>query len=201
MQLLFVSDGPRDAATIPEIVRTILNTLINVEFVEWKRIQLARGSGYRRKLRFALLRARDHSLDGVVATVDRDTAEARARLLALSTAREEDRNDPGVSPMPAAIGEAVPNTDAWLLDDAKALRTVLCFVSDTPLPSVRQGDPKFAIDELINESTRTDDMMYLLAEIARNIVPDRCNHSDKTGFEEFLKDVRDELLPLVTNSS
>jgi hypothetical protein len=199
MRLLFVADGQRDRVTIPRIVERILNTAVDVEFREWKRLKMRQGGGYKRKLRFALLLARDQELNGVVATVDSDNAKPRQRLAELRSGRDEDRNKP-IKPMPAALGEAVPHLEAWLLDDPKAIKQVLQFASDKVIPDVRQPNPKTSLDALMADSARTEEPMELLAEIACNIDIRRCNHSAETGFDEFVQDVRDELEPVASVS-
>lgn len=195
MRLLFVADGPRDHATIPEIVRRILNSGVEVAFREWKQIPLTRGGGYKRRLQFVLLQARDQELDGVVATVDSDRDKPKHRLSTLRAAREQDRQSLRVSPIPVALGEAVPHLEAWLLDDPKAIRTVLKFSGNRHVANVLQSDPKASLNELICESERTDELLIILKEIAVAVDVSRCSHAGDTGLDEFVQDLRIELGP------
>ncbi|MEX2169818.1 MAG: hypothetical protein WD851_10945 [Pirellulales bacterium] len=201
MRLLFVADGPRDCATVPELVQAIVKAPIAPVFREWKKLRLSRGSGYQRKLQFALLQARELELAGVVATIDSDKSPAGDGLMKLRSARDQDRKSTRVAQIPAAVGEAIPHLEAWLLDDPKAVREALHFPSDKLIPPVSKTEPKNTLNVLIDESARSEGMMDLLAEIARCIDKGRCNHSDKTGFESFVQDVRAELEPLVSIAS
>ncbi len=199
MHLLFVADGPRDEVTIPRLVERILNTSIESSFQPWKGVRLNQGSGYRRKLRFALAQARDQELDGVVATVDSDRVTPKKRLKELCLGRDEDRKNPSASPMPTAVGEAVPHLEAWLLDDPVSVRNALGLPRDGDIPDVAQGDPKTALNCLIDESESSDRPTQLLSAIACELDSERCNHSSDTGFKDFVHDVRAELEPLLSD--
>lgn len=199
MHLLFVADGPRDEATIPRLVERILSTSIESSFRPWKGVRLNQGSGYRRKLRFVLAQARDQELDGVVATVDSDRDATKKRLKELCLGRDEDRQNPSVSPMPTAVGEAVPHLEAWLLDDPVSVRNALGLSKDNDIPNVAQGDPKTALNRLIDESESSDRPAQLLSAIACGLDCDRCNHSSDTGFKDFVYDVRAELEPQLSD--
>src|SRR3989442_15640337 len=91
--LLFVADGPRDAAMLPQLVEKILGVEIQAGFAwTWAGIRL-RGGGYDRKLGFAMRDAVDRGLSGVVATVDRDLAPTGNRWRALEEGRAKERSD------------------------------------------------------------------------------------------------------------
>jgi hypothetical protein len=79
IRLLFVGDGERDAATNPHLVSTIIGAPVAPATTGWPRLSRA-GSGYDRKLLFAIRTARHTGLDGVVATVDRDKSRRWDRL-------------------------------------------------------------------------------------------------------------------------
>jgi hypothetical protein len=200
MKLLFIADGQRDNVTVPKLVQHILGVTFEIAFQEWKRIRLARGSGYKRKLLFALFQARDAAYDGVVATIDSDNSAPGDRLRTLQSAREADRGNAELEPLPAAIGEAVPHLEAWLLDDQKAVRNVLKYSGDASIPNVRNCNPKSTLHELMLNSDRVEDAMTLLLEIAEVVEIERCLHSADTGFCDFVADVRAELGPLAESA-
>jgi hypothetical protein len=199
IRLLFVGDGPRDKASLPPLVSTILANEVECEFRAWKEIRQHRGRGYHRKLLYALALARDSRMPGVVAVVDADTQPIRQRLRELQDARKKDRaSNP---PLPTSLGEARPNVDAWLLDDATAVREVLDLSSDAEIPSVRSvRDPKDSLNEVITQARRAGasverDLSTLpfLSKIAIRVSPQRCANAKTTGFEAFQKDIVEEL--------
>jgi hypothetical protein len=198
IRLLFVGDGERDAATNPHLVSTIITAAVQPTSSPWARLNRA-GHGYDRKLLFAIRQARAHRLDGVVASVDRDTSRHRDRLRELEAARTRDRE--AHPPLPAALGCADPHAEAWLLDDPVAVRCALRLAGDTPIPTVRQVDsPKTEIDRLQRASSRCDELPRdVLVDIARELSIDRCQHARETGFAHFVDDVRAEIGPLARN--
>ena len=101
-------------------------------------------------------------------------------------------------PFPTALGEAVPNGDAWLLDDPLAICDALQLDRDTAIPVVTKvRDPKPELDGIIAQSSRAgEDLLQVLATIAGLVRPKRCRHASDTGFEAFVKDVIAELSPL-----
>jgi hypothetical protein len=133
-RLLFVGDGERDAVTNPHLVATIIGTAVLPDTIPWPRLNQA-GSGYSRKLLFAIRKARDERLEGVVATVDRDRSRGKDRLRELEAARTRDRET--YAPLPTALGAAEPHAEAWLLDDPVAVQTVLGLAIDIRIPTVR----------------------------------------------------------------
>jgi hypothetical protein len=204
IRLLFVGDGPRDEASLPPLVGTILNTKIDNEsgFRAWKSIRVG---GYPKKLLFAIRIVRDRRLPGLVAVVDSDRQPARHRLRELIAARKKDRES--TAPVPTALGEARPNVDAWLLDDATAVRDALQLSGNVPIPPVdKTPDPKAALNELIshsldmelqlNRDTSASHTLPLLSEIAAQIAPNRCKRAKATGFHAFEQDVLTEFATL-----
>ncbi len=204
IRLLFVGDGPRDEASLPPLVGTILNTKIDngSEFRAWKSIRVG---GYTKKLLFAIRIVRDRRLPGLVAVVDSDRQPARHRLRELQDARKKDRaSNP---PFPTALGEARPNVDVWLLDDATAVRDALQLSGNVSIPRVdNTPDPKAALNELISHSldmklqlnggTSASHTLPLLAKIAAQITPNRCKRAKATGFHAFEQDVLREFAML-----
>lgn len=196
IRLLFVGDGPRDEAAVPELVRTLLGTQISAEFEPWARLNV-RGKGYERRLRYATRQARDRRVSGLVATVDRDLASRRQRLKELVDGRDAERQTP--TPLvPTALGEANPHLEAWLLDDQVAVRRTLRLDGDHPLPNVRSvSSPKAELDDLHSRCSRCDEeRLAILAEMAASVDHARCAHSGETGFKSFVEEVRTELGPL-----
>ena len=202
IRLLFVGDGKRDAAAVPRLVGGILGVEITGENLSWKEIRLQPKSapralrGYARKLMYAIRAARSRRLDGVVATVDTDTAKPRSRLAKLQEGRDLDREK--APRLPTALGEANPHGEAWLLDDPVAVRKALELPGDVRIPTVGgTDDPKKALNKLMDQSPREigsgNRIQELLGAIAANVIPNRCAHAQKTGFDAFTKDVGDEL--------
>lgn len=195
MHLLFVGDGRRDAVTVPRLVERILGARIRESTRPWARLHGA-GRGYGRKLRYAFLQARDLNVDGLVATVDRDTDKPRRRLGVLRDARM-DEQERGTA-LPTALGEAVPHGEAWLLDDAVAVREGLTLSPDHAIPSVKKAkNPKAALTKLLWESPRSHHPPRdVLRDIAEAVDPARCKNGKSTGFDAFVRDVQTELKPL-----
>ena len=194
IKLLFVADGPLDGVTVPRLVEGILHLRVREEMVGWARLHQTRaGRGYGRKLRFAIRQARDGRLDGVVATVDADRDRRGSRLQELCCAREEDRAS---SPhLPVALGQAKPHLDAWLLDDAVAVRGALGVAKDLRIPTVRQEkSPKETLKNLLSQSPRSGERpLEVWPDIAQRLEPPRCQHANETGFAKFIDEVRTEL--------
>jgi hypothetical protein len=199
IRLLFVGDGERDAATNPHLVKRLISSPIEPFAAPWPRLHQA-GRGFDRKLLFALRGAREQGLDGVVATVDQDRSRGKERLRSLEAARTKDRE--AAAPMPTALGCADPHAEAWLLDDAVAVREALRLERDTPIPTVRKvQSPKNEIAALHARSPRNSDpIRAILVEIARKLDPDRCQHARETGFAHFTKEVKTEIAPLARSS-
>ena len=195
IRLLFVGDGERDAATNPHLVTVITGAQVDPTTRPWARLNEA-GRGYDRKLLFAIAQARQDGLDGVVATVDRDSSPARDRLHDLQAGRTRDREKH--VPLPTALGVADPHAEAWLLDDPVAVRTALRLPADVPIATVRDvRSPKNEIGRLHRTSPRCDESIRaMLIEIAQVLSIDRCQHRRETGFSHFVEDVGDEIGPL-----
>ena len=197
MRLLFVADGPLDGVTVPRLVERILQVAVEAETVGWARLhQRGSGSGYGRKLRFAIRQARDGHQEGVVATVDVDRERRGRRLQELRTARAEDR---ATSPhLAVALGEAYPELEAWLLDDPAAVRQAMGLEKNQPVPTVRKAkDPKDTLEHLLSQSPRSSERpLHVWPNIAQLLEPPRCRHAKETGFADFQDDVRSELGPL-----
>jgi hypothetical protein len=146
-----------------------------------------------RKLLFAIKEARQEEMSGVVATVDHDTGQEK-RLQRLRKARDRDReNNP---PFPTALGEPKPHLEAWLLDDASAVREALGLQKDHVVPNpVKVHSPKDALHALFGASPAEKDgtlEMDVLPKIAERIDLKRCPHQKETAFQAFIKDVHAE---------
>lgn len=197
IHLYFVGDGPRDEATLPRLVERILEAEVTPSFPMQQSFRFHGSRGYRGQVRFAIRAARDANASGVVMCVDADKAPKRQRLRELHAGREADRAS--APPFPTALGEAVPHGEAWLLDDPVAVKRALQLAADVEIPTVRQTkDPKGALQALIEQSEiDADELLLILAGIARELHPSRCRHDNETGFNKFANEVRRELGPLV----
>lgn len=196
IRLLFVGDGERDAVTNPHLVKVITGADVEGDHRAWKELRLA-GGGNGRKLKFAIRQARDAKMDGVVACVDQDKSPAGERLRDLVNARKEDREKEVV--LPTALGCANPHAEAWLLDDAVAVRAVLQLDNMIAIPTIRRVDsPKEELHRLQVQSPRAGDLRRaILGEIAQALVPKRCQHVKQTGFAAFVDEIKHEIGPLV----
>ncbi len=198
IQLHFVGDGPRDGATLPRLVERILGAQVDGPFKEWRHVRLHGKSGYAGKMKFVIRAARDDGASGLVAAVDSDKDPQRRRLRDLIAGRDADRVS--APPFSAALGEAVPHADAWLLDDPAAIRLALQLSADVEIQTVRQTkNAKATLQSLIEQSEiETEGLLVILAAIARAIDPSRCQHAKETGFNKFAEEIRRELGLLVS---
>ena len=114
---MFVSDGPRDEASLPGLVQNILRQTVAAEFSAWAHLRNP-GKGFDRKLRFATALTRSKKLSGLVAVADRDDDHKNLRRKSLEASREQLRREGEI--LPIAVGVADPHVDVWLLDDATA---------------------------------------------------------------------------------
>lgn len=190
MKLLFVADGPRDAASLPGLVRNILEHDVQSEYSRWAHLRDG-GKRYDRKLKFAASQARSRGLNGLVAVADQDKTSRNERRNALMEARQN-LADEGY-PLPVAVGVANPHVDAWLLDDAAAVRTGLNLPVESAIPSAgKMKYPKDNLDELIQQSD-FEEVSKALESISAQVQEARCQNADKTGFRDFATDCRREL--------
>ena len=196
MKLMYVSDGPRDEATLPGLVATILGgELPPHEFSEWARVRHPNreemaSRGYERKLQFAVQLASSKGCQGVVAVADRDRdsrGERKKALLSTKHKLTESGHQTHV-----AIGVADPHVDVWLLDDPKAVREALGFAPDHELNSVHKvKSPKdYLNNEISNSPLPVENISEPLRRIASYVQLSRCNHAATTGFQEFVDSCR-----------
>ena len=91
--------------------------------------------------------AKDAGLAGLVATVDTDTDHSWQKLKDLEEAREQERSK--LPPFPTVLAQADPHGEAWLLDDAMAVRLAFGFPGNAHIVNVRQTkDPKEELEAL-----------------------------------------------------
>jgi hypothetical protein len=184
IRMLLISDGPRDEAVIPPLAERILNAPVKAEFKAWKDLHL--GKGYGRKLKFAVRSAVSNRVKLLVATIDSDKHPTGDGLREMERVVSTDPNCQGL--VYVALGEATPHAEAWLLDDADAVRSVLRLDQSMKVPTVRQVDyPKDTLDGLLSLNRGDDHRLDVLAEISRAIEPSRCQHAGETGFERFME--------------
>jgi len=163
---------------------------------KWKDIRV--GKGFGRKLLFAVRRAKDRDLAGIVATVDTDRDRDQRRLRELREARTLDRSK---SPaFPTALGQANPHGEAWLLDDPVAVRQALNLADTAVIVNVRRTkNPKAELESLKKASNRTEhEILDILADIARKVQHARCVHAKETGFHALVEEVLGELRPIAS---
>lgn len=203
IRLRIVGDGERDAATLGPLVKGILRADFAPEASPWPRLHRGekkpRGyslAGAALKLYYLLIEARDRQYNGVVATVDADKDRTSDKLRQLKLARDADRATR--PPLPAALGEAIPHNEAWLLDDPVAVRQGLHLVQDASIPNVRDCRyPKSTLEQLHQQSPRADKgPLEVWPDIAAAVRVDRCNHREETGLAAFVDEIRSELGPL-----
>jgi len=197
---MFVGDGRRDEATLGPLVAGILGREVRSRsFRPWTEVVLPKGSGYARKLKFAMREAIDDGAEGLVATIDRDRSPSKSRLSDLDEARKQERAEPksATARLPVALGEADPHAEAWLLDDAHAVRTALGLDGKTEIPNVRKVEyPKATLDDLCKRARPGEPIVALLGEIAAAVSIDRSRHAKETGLHRFVEEVQGELAPL-----
>ncbi|MDA0282491.1 MAG: hypothetical protein O3B86_03965 [Planctomycetota bacterium] len=182
MKLLFVADGPRDAASLPGLVRSILEREIQAEFTQWAHLRTG-GRGYERKLKFAAAQTRSRGLNGLIAVVDQDRDRRNERRKSLTNARQE-LADSGKF-VAIAVGVAIP--------DVAAVRTGLHLPVETVIPSAGKAKyPKDDLDQLIQQSDFKE-VSKALESISAQVQEGRCQNADKTGFRDFATDCRREL--------
>ena len=92
-----------------------------------------------------------------------------------------------------------PHVEAWLIDDAVAVREGLSLEPDAEVPNVRRCRyPKDTLEELHSSSPRADDSSQdVWGDIARGLDRARCAHGAETGLEAFAEDLIAEMAPLL----
>jgi len=195
IHLLFVGDGARDAVALPPIVEGITGSQVRAASRAWARLH-GSGRGYGKKLRFAVRQAQADALQGLVATVDADR-EGRSRIGKLRDERRSLREKEGEYPV--ALGCANPHLEAWLLDDAVAVRTGLSLDAETLVPNLRDcPSPKGTLKELHRASSRRGERpLDVWPDIARALARNRCPHGVQTGLDAFAEDLLDQMRPLL----
>ena len=191
-KILFVGEGANDRDVVPIIVRKITGREFVSEFQTWREIREHRNRGFARKLGLAVFRARANGSFGVVATLDSDKHRTN-RLDALKTGREKCRSDLSTDSFPIAIGEAVPELEAWLIDDSNAVKQALGLNPEATIPSPTScKDVKKALEDLISNSPLGLGHADCLKNIAETLEFGSCRYPKKTGLEFFVQDVRTE---------
>jgi hypothetical protein len=194
IRLLIVADGPRDEATLPPLVETIVGKSIGAQFVPWRGLRVhSPGKGNRtgRKLKFAVRRAQSDNLEGVVAVVDRDRDEDRLRDL--TDARADDRAG-GVN-LPTAVGCAVPHSEKWYVSDRTAMKVCFPGGTDADFEAIqRSRKPKDDLDGLF--AAHDVPKIEGLRILSSNLQVSRCAHRDDSGLSAFEADLIAEIGPI-----
>ena len=152
------------------------------------------GRGYEGKFRLALRQAHRESRDGVLALLDTDKDKKRSRLAQLHKARTA--HEAKSAPRPTATGEADPHAEAWLLDDADAVRKGLELDLATETPTIAKAEsPKRELERLYSESPKSEqDKADAWRAIAHQLDPSNCQHARATGLTKFLDDIQREFV-------
>src|ERR1044071_1532259 len=118
--VLFVGEGASDEAVVPVLVDGILPGFrFGPDQERWARLHVGRG-GMAGKVKYAVRQAMARGACALVATVDSDNERGKQRLKEMRHGRTQDRNQ-GIH-FPTALGCAIPEIEAWLLDDSVATR-------------------------------------------------------------------------------
>ena len=196
-RLLCVGDGPRDEKPLPALLKNLLGRSLRCDYEDWRaqrrnvRGPIGPGRGFGKKVAEALLKARRGGYDGLVCVLDQDTAPKGARLAQARRGREKDRSDLSRVPLPAALGEARPHFEAWLLDDGEAVKAVLRIDPTEAVVAVEKcGSPKLELERLIADRGLERDPTK--AEVAAAVTADRCRAAKGTGFAEFVAELQTE---------
>lgn len=198
-----VGDGPRDEATVPPLLASILGCPVQLAgdrgFEHHRYWKNNRVGGYARNLLFVIRVAIDAGASGLVAVVDRDKEPSGDRMKKLAKGREQHRSKS--APFPTALGEADPHFEAWLLDDPAGVRRGLGLPRESEIISItKSAYPKDDLDRLIAKASSPDlNITSCLARIASCVDVTRCNHAKTTGLHAFVEEVRAELGPLIAS--
>lgn len=191
MKLLLYADGRRDKVTVPRFLSTLLDDHVAANFSAWKNIRV-HGRGYGKKLAYGMRQAGSRpDLEGLVAVIDRDKDKKRIRWSSLAAERENQRAN-GIN-VRTALGEAVPHGEAWLLDDAEAVKSALALKPTHKIPASSRGSAKAILETLHSQSPHADRrVLEMWGSIAQQVRLERCRAPQKTGFKAFADDVKRE---------
>ena len=198
-RLLCVGDGPRDERPLPALLENLFGEPLDCVYEDWHELRrrprrtgrLGEGRGFDRKVQRALLEVRRLGFDGLVAVLDRDTAPAGDRLAQARLGLQRDREELDRVLVPAALGEAAPHFEAWLLDDGEAVKLTLKIDAGEAVPHVdRCRSPKLELEGLI--AARGLERDPAKETIARGVAEHRCRRAGETGFAAFAAELRTE---------
>ena len=198
-RLLCVGDGPRDERPLPALLQNLFGEPLDCVYEDWhdlrrrprKRGRLGEGRGFGRKVQRALLEVRRLGFDGLVAVLDRDTAPAGDRLAQARAGLERDRAELDRPAVPAALGEAAPHFEAWLLDDGEAVKLTLAIPAEQAVPKADAcHSPKLELERMIAERGLERDPAK--AAVASALEITRCRCGEATGFAAFVAELRAE---------
>ena len=200
-RLLCVGDGPRDERPLPALLENLLGEELDCTYEDWRqqrrhgrRQGIGPGRGFHRKVAEALLKVRRLGFDGLVAVLDQDTAPRGDRLRQAQRGLDEDRARTDRPVVPAALGEAAPHFEAWLLDDGEAVKLTLEIAASEPIQGVRHcRSPKLELERLIAERDLERDPTK--AAVARVIDFRRCRHAKEIGLATFVEQLSTEFQP------
>lgn len=197
--ILILGEGPRDEATVPPLVASLLGREVKSRFEAWKDSHVRWKTGQQglnthgRKLLLAIKATRADGGAGVIATQDHDKGREDRRG-DMQRARDRDRETQ--APIPVAIGVPVPHIEAWLLDDAVAVREGLALEKKHPVPNLPDVSyPKDAMTDLFKQSPRAHDggkELDALGDIAGLVSLTRSAHKGTTGLGAFHEDLAHE---------
>ena len=194
--VVIVGEGPNDDAVLRVFIQANTRRDSKFTFSKWKDIRLNRGHGFKRKLVFAIKTAIADDARAIVAVVDADKNAAN-RKQQLSEGRETHRRDVAIANFPIAIGVAIPEIEAWLLDDIEALKLALGLAHNQKVSSpTAVPDAKKLMSELIGKGSVEGTFSELYASVASNVSLARCRDPKASGLKDFVDDVRAELAHL-----
>ena len=192
MSYLFLGEGPNDKLIVPIILEVHNIEIVQSDFKTWKSIHGRGLRGFKKKAMFAIKLARLDGKKGLVATLDADNQPNRIKDL--DAARKEDRENLSTHPILVVIGQANPEIEAWLLDDAEAVKKGLGISSEAKIPSpYRVSDVKVALDALFEESS-IEGRANCLASVARQVQCERSRSPDKSGLRSFIEGAKTETI-------
>lgn len=150
------------------------------------------GRGFARKVKAAMVDAvRDRAI-AVVVVADRGGERNRKRLEEMKKGRDDAAQD-GIN-VPAALGLAVEELEAWLLADETAISATTGMTLAGALPDPESdNNPKSTLSRLYSQATARKDRWRLHEAIADGIDLDSLARRCPRGFSPFQQEILERL--------